>query len=277
MTAESAWPPPRGLPDAPGSASGGGPGPPTTGAPATRRAIPKAWIWGFLGLALVVALVSAHKITELEVIFFCVLLPSLILHEIAHGAAAYACGDDTAKRAGRLSLNPARHVDPIGTFLVPAITVLSGWGFFGWAKPVPVNVSKLRSPRNQGVLVALAGPATNVVLAGLSAVVFHLCGAANHLGPTTSSTPIWVLVLYSAGLVNVWVAVFNMIPVPPLDGSVLFERLLPASLWPGYLRLRQYALPVLFGGLILLSMAHVYPTAPLLNRLETWWQGVLGI
>ena len=127
------------------------------------------------------------QITQLEVIIFCVLVPSLILHEVAHGWVALACGDDTAKRAGRLSLNPMRHVDVVGTLIVPAVTVLAGWGFFGWAKPVPVNLSKLRSPRNQGVLVALAGPATNVVLAALAGVpAFAVPFAHWHVGEPRS-------------------------------------------------------------------------------------------
>ena len=160
--------------------------------------------------------------------------------------------------------------------MVPAITVLAGFGFFGWAKPVPVNLSRLRSPRNQGVLVALAGPATNAALAALAAVAFRLSGAAAHW-PLVGLPPVWVLALFYFGFINVWVGAFNMIPIPPLDGSVLVERLLPRSLWPGYLRARQYALPVLFIGIIGLSWVHVYPTQPLVDRLETWWANLLGI
>ena len=97
------------------------------------------------------------------------IVPSIILHEISHGWVANFFGDDTAKRAGRLSLNPMVHIDPIGTLIVPALLALGGFGVFGWAKPVPVNTGRLRSPRNQGVLVALAGPFTNAVLALASA------------------------------------------------------------------------------------------------------------
>ena len=95
---------------------------------------------------------------EQAIIIFCVIVPSIILHEVSHGWVANAFGDDTAKRAGRLSLNPVVHVDPVGTLIVPALLSLARVGFFGWAKPVPVNVGRLRSPRNQGVLVSLAGP-----------------------------------------------------------------------------------------------------------------------
>ena len=97
------------------------------------------------------------------------LIPSIILHEISHGVVALAFGDDTAKRAGRLTLNPVKHIDPVGTILVPAVLSLSGLGAYGWAKPVPVNTNRLRSPRNHTVLVSLVGPLTNFVLAGLMA------------------------------------------------------------------------------------------------------------
>ena len=215
----------------PGSPAAAGPAPDRSG-PAAGRTDPRTWLWVGLAVVAAVVLVQSHKLSEQEVIIFCVLVPSLILHEVAHGVVALACGDDTAQRAGRLSLNPVRHVDPLGTIVVPAITVLAGWGFFGWAKPVPVNLSKLRSPRNQGVLVALAGPGTNVVLAALGAVAFKLTGAADHW-PLFANPPVWVLVLFYFGLVNCGSGAFNLIPVPPLDGSVLVERLLPRSLVAG--------------------------------------------
>ena len=113
-----------------------------------------------------------HNITTQEIIIFCVVVPSIILHEISHGFVANAFGDDTAKRAGRLSLNPLVHVDPVGTLIVPALLSLGSLGVFGWAKPVPVNVGRLKSPRNEGVLVSLAGPAVNAVLAAIFALVF---------------------------------------------------------------------------------------------------------
>src|SRR5277367_3491431 len=132
----------------------------------------KRTLWVVAGVLVFVVLVAHHNISRQEIIIFCVLFPSIILHEIMHGYVANAFGDDTAKRAGRLSLNPAVHVDPVGTLIVPALLSLGSVGFFGWAKPVPVNTARLRSPRNQGVLVSLAGPATNAVLAAVAAVVF---------------------------------------------------------------------------------------------------------
>jgi Zn-dependent protease len=232
-------------------------------------------MWAALIGAVIVLLVGAHRITTTEILFFCILLPSLVLHELAHGAVALACGDDTAKRAGRLTLNPLAHIDTLGTIIVPALTILGGWGFFGWAKPVPVDLRRLRSPRNQGVLVSLAGPGTNLVLAGAAGALFVLFhGSTAGTGPGLTT---WAEVLFDIGLINLWVAAFNLLPIPPLDGSVLIERLLPRAWWPGYLRLRPLALPVLFGAIILLSLAHVYPTAPLLNALERGWGALLHV
>src|SRR3984893_5980034 len=122
----------------------------------TKRTL---WIVG--GAGLLIALVAHHTITREEIIFFLVVIPSIILHEVSHGWVARLFGDDTAARAGRLSLNPIVHVDPVGTLIVPAMLALGGFGVIGWAKPVPVNNARLRSPRNQGVLVSLAGPVMN--------------------------------------------------------------------------------------------------------------------
>ena len=223
-----------------------------------------------------VVLVVHHNISEQEIIVFCVIVPSIILHEVSHGWVANAFGDDTAKKAGRLTLNPVPHVDPVGTLIVPALLSLAGAGVFGWAKPVPVNTSRLHSPRNQGVLVSLAGPATNAVLAAISAVVFIRVirpGLSAFGGISTSAQIVFYL-----GLVNVWLCIFNLIPIPPLDGSVLFERLLPARYWPTYLRYRQYTMPILLG-LVMLNF-FLYPHGPitwLFDELSSWWQGVLGI
>jgi len=236
----------------------------------------KRVLWSLAGAILVVALVAHHNITQSEIIVFCVIVPSIILHEVSHGWVANAFGDDTAKRAGRLTLNPVAHVDPVGTLIVPALLSLTSAGVFGWAKPVPVNVGRLRSPRNQGVLVSLAGPAMNAALAAIMAVVF-----IDVIRPGLSpfgQLPVSAQIVFYAGLVNVWLCIFNLIPIPPLDGSVLFERLLPARYWPTYLRYRQYTMPILMG-LVLLNF-FLYPHGPitwLFDRLFNWWVHVLGI
>lgn len=226
---------------------------------------------------MVVLLVRTHRITTIDIAIFCVIIPSIILHEIAHGWVALAFGDDTAKRAGRLTLNPIAHVDVVGTLIVPALMVLSGFGFFGWAKPVPWSVAKVRhNPRNVGVVIALAGPATNVVLAVLFGVLFRASGAANAI-PLHGSVPIWVDFLFYGGIINVWLAAFNMIPFPPLDGSVLLERLLPRVWWPHYLRIRPYTLPILLGIVLLASAAHVNIFGAFETNTLNWWARVLGL
>jgi Zn-dependent protease len=232
-------------------------------------------LWLLAGAVVLVALVAHHNITQSEIIIFCVIVPSIILHEVSHGWVANAFGDDTAKRAGRLTLNPAKHVDPVGTLIVPALMSLGGVGFFGWAKPVPVNVGRLRSPRNQGVLVSLAGPAMNAALAALFGVIFVQFARASVL--STGNFSIGAQIVFYASLVNVGLCAFNLIPIPPLDGSVLFERLLPARYWPTYLRYRQYTMPIILG-LVVLNF-FLYPHGPitwLFDRLYNWWQSVLG-
>jgi Zn-dependent protease len=242
----------------------------------TKRAL-----WVLAGVVLVVALVAHHNITKQEIIVFCVVIPSIILHEVSHGWVANAFGDDTAKRAGRLSLNPVVHVDPVGTLIVPALLALSSFGVFGWAKPVPVNVGRLRSPRNEGMLVSLAGPVMNALLAAITGIVF-VQFFRSGLPPFGNVTQ-WSLVaqvVFWASLINVGLFVFNMIPVPPLDGSVLFERLLPRRWWPTYLRYRQYTMPVLMGLVLINFVLFPHGNGPLnslFGHLYNWWAGVLGV
>jgi Zn-dependent protease len=121
-----------------------------------------------IGLILLAVYGLRHTVSSTTLLVLVVVIPSIILHEIAHGVVALWCGDDTAKRAGRITLNPIRHIDPMGTLVLPVLLALSGLGAFGYAKPVPVNPARMRHPRNDAVLVSLAGPATNLILAGLS-------------------------------------------------------------------------------------------------------------
>lgn len=229
--------------------------------------------------ALVVVLVQRDVMSVDSLLFFAVLVPSVILHEVSHGAAALVFGDDTAKRAGRLTLNPISHIDPVGTLLLPAILVLATGSAFGYAKPVPVNPSRMRSPRNHNVAVALAGPAVNIALAVLAAVVLQAVAPATlgavaallgrgffvDLG-SAGFSPL-ARVVFELGVVNVILAAFNLIPLPPLDGSAVVERLLPARFWPQYLRLRQYSMVILLAVVFLLprSLGRVFGPA-----LELW-------
>src|SRR3954468_17873323 len=155
------------------------------------------------------------NIGRADIIFFAVLIPSVILHEISHGWVAFAFGDDTAKREGRLTLNPIAHIDPFGTIILPALLIATSHGAFGYAKPVPVNPRNLRDPRNQSVLVSLAGPAVNIVLAVLAAVVLRVIGLV--------STDLFHQIVFTVGWANVILAAFNLIPLPPLDGSAVIE------------------------------------------------------
>ena len=174
------------------------------------------------------------------------IIPSIILHEVSHGVVALWFGDDTAKRAGRLTLNPIAHVDPFGTILLPALLSLSGLGAFGYAKPVPVNVRRLRHPRQHSLYVSLVGPLTNFAIAAVALVLFRFLrpDALSFIG-TLPLVPQW---LFWLGLLNVLLAVFNLLPIPPLDGSAMIERFLPHTWWPTWLRFRQYG----FGVLLLL-------------------------
>ena len=211
-----------------------------------------------VGAVLLYLLVRRQILTEDRLIFFLVLFPSIILHEVSHGALALAFGDDTAKRAGRLTLNPVPHIDPLGTIILPAILLLTTGHAFGWAKPVPVDTSRLRHPRNQSMLVSLVGPAVNIAIAVVAALALRLAQ------PDVVAS-LLVRVLFFVGLVNVVLAAFNLIPIPPLDGSAVIERLLPSRWWPAYLRIRPYSMLVLLGLVLLVPGALTWLFEPAID------------
>jgi Zn-dependent protease len=179
------------------------------------------------------------------------LVIAITFHEAAHGFVAHHFGDNTAWERGRVSFNPLKHIDPFGTLLLPAVLLLSHSPFlFGYAKPVPVNFRGLRNPRIDMVWVALAGPATNIVLALCAAAAFHLIGVL----PANAAQ--WVADnLKNALVINVVLAIFNMLPIPPLDGGRVAVGLLPNVLAMPLSRLEPFGMLILIGFLIILPMA----------------------
>ncbi|MBB5689926.1 site-2 protease family protein [Roseomonas alkaliterrae] len=186
---------------------------------------------------------------------------AITLHEAAHGYAARALGDDTAERMGRISLNPFRHVDPVGTLLVPGVMILGQLltigqiqGLFGWAKPVPVDIWRLRDPRMGMVLVAAAGPAVNAVLAFASALLAHaVIGGQAMLGPEATGFLLRFVAL--SMLANLVLGLFNLIPLPPLDGGRIMVGLLPRGPAIALARVEPYGLLIVILGLFVLPMA----------------------
>lgn len=179
-------------------------------------------------------------------ISFAVLIFSLTVHEAAHAWSASRLGDDTARRLGRVSLNPVVHVDPIGTLLLPLVAILGNLPIIGWAKPTPVNPRNLRHPRRDNILVTVAGPVSNLLIAVVAAVVFHLLA---HPDPAIDgldvSSPLTELAIQLIDI-NLLLAVFNMIPVPPLDGGHVLSGLLPPRLAIYYNQLGRFGFIIIY-------------------------------
>lgn len=204
-----------------------------------------------------------------------ILLFSVILHEVMHGWAALQFGDHTAERAGRLTLNPLPHIDPIGTILVPAILILppillgGAPGFIiGWAKPVPVNPLNFRDLRRGELVVSAAGVLINFSLAVVAALIFHLTQAAANL-------PIQSLLAFTVQI-NLILAIFNSLPIPPLDGSKIVMSFLPPKLAASYAQLERYGLLILLF-LLFFPFGPVSPLGIVLGFFLNLFHSILGV
>lgn len=189
-------------------------------------------------------------------------VPAIVLHEVGHGTAAFLLGDPTAKSAGRLSLNPLKHIDPFGTVLLPLILMLMGGPVFGYAKPVPYNPRYFKNPKVGDLVVGLAGPFANLLQALIGALIAFAMvtgfGGVSRLSLAMASND---LLYYAFQLVmlfvlyNLYLMMFNLIPIPPLDGSSILALLVPRKYLPTYYRIQQYALPIFFIVVIILPYA----------------------
>jgi Zn-dependent protease len=188
-------------------------------------------------------------IDRYDVMYFVALVASIIVHEVAHGVVALWHGDDTAKRAGRLTLNPVPHIDPLGSIILPAMAVLGGLPAFGWAKPVPVNPSLLRNRRRDLLRVGLAGPGINILLMVVFALAarFTLRPDGIRTFASFDDAPIYGVFFFYLAVVNLFLAAFNLLPIPPLDGASLLERLVPARKLGWYHQMAPYGMLIIFG------------------------------
>ncbi len=199
-----------------------------------------------------------------------VLVLSVAIHESAHGWVAWRCGDPTAREQGRITLNPLRHLDPVGSLLLPGLLAATGAPVFGWARPVPIDLARTRDPRRALLLVSAAGPVSNLILACLAALVVVPL-RASLLAGNGAGEFVALAALYAV-LVNVALALFNLLPIPPLDGFGVLAGLLPRSALGGLALLRRFGMVILLGLLLtgsldsLLGPAQRYVLHLLLGR-----------
>ncbi len=205
------------------------------------------------------------------------LVMAIVVHEVAHGWAALALGDPTAKERGRLTLNPIRHADPVGTLLVPMVLALFNGPIFGWAKPVPVLKDRLHNPRYGMVLVGAAGPGVNFAMALVSAAFLGwVLPAGAQFGGAEIGLPVIVndlgatallpTALFFFILINLFIGIFNLLPIPPFDGSHIVEGLLPRRLAKAYGKLRPIGMILFF---VLIALTWFAPELRLIERLFT--------
>lgn len=217
---------------------------------------------------------SAYYLFQI-VLSVALLMISAIIHEVAHGLVAYLCGDNTAKNAGRLTLNPAKHLDPFGSIVLPLIMSFAGSAVFAYAKPVPYNPNNFKHRKRDEVLVGLAGPASNLLQAAfgtfLYSTLYHALNnnpALIYWGPEIfGTTPLVLLLVIIASYIsiNLSLCFFNLIPVPPLDGSKVICYFLQGSALRKYYQIQQYAMPILIIALYILPRIGIDPVGAYLD------------
>ena len=192
-------------------------------------------------------------------------IPALVLHEMGHALAAYKLGDPTAKREGRLSFNPLNHIDPFGTVLMPLMLLAMNMPVFGYAKPVPYNPQYFENPRKGDLIVGLAGPAANLIqaliAAGIAWILYFTLPIAQLVQNNDFFYYFYLLFLPEYLLVNLFLMFFNLLPIPPLDGSSIFAFFCPVKHLPTYYKIQQYALPIFL--LIVIVVPYVFHIDPI--------------
>jgi Zn-dependent protease len=180
--------------------------------------------------------------------YICAILsfvPALVVHEASHGFAAYKLGDPTAKRAGRLSLNPLKHIDPFGTVVLPLMLMILNWPIFGYAKPVPYNPSYFKDARKGDFITGIAGPFSNLCMALIAAGIAWACSSnAVQWSSNTIFFYFYFMFLPLFCLINLYLMFFNLIPIPPLDGSSIIALFIPERLLPKWYAIQHYAFPI---------------------------------